>query len=552
MRRSWSPIQLGLVWQRLNGLMDEVAHAFVRTSFSVVVRENWDLAVSLLDHEGRQFAQSSRSVPSFIGTMPRTVRAMLERYPRETLEPGDVLIANDPWIGSGHLNDITMVQPLFRGGDLLCFVGSTFHSVDIGGAPSPAARDVYEEGLCIPVCKVVRRGEESREVVDFLTENLRAPEETLGDMRAQFTAYRLCAERLARLLDEERIDDLYALTAEILDRSEASMRRVLRTIPDGEYADEITADGFDHPLVIRVAIAKRGDEIVLDYAGTSPQIDRPVNCVMGYTFAYSCYAIKCALDPSAPNNDGSFRPITIRAPEGCLVNPRRPAPVWGRHVTGHYLPFVLHGALARVIPDRVIADSGGPLWNVYFKGTDGHGRKFVRLFFMNGGHGARPTLDGPSCLSFPSNVANTPIEQFENSLPMVVTEKQLVTDSGGVGRHRGGAGQRLSFKSVSPNPITFVIRHERIIHPPRGLNGGGPGAPGLDLLNGAPIPSKTQMTMAPGDVVTFQTPGGGGMYPAADRDPALVRRDVEDGLVSPGAARRDYGVDVGTAGPRGR
>jgi N-methylhydantoinase B len=510
----------------------------------VVVRENWDLAVSLMDADGRVFAQSSRSIPSFLGTMPRTLAAILQRCPKHTLEPGDVLISNDPWMGTGHLNDITMVRPIFRGTELVAFVGSTFHTVDIGGAPSPFAKDAFEEGLCIPALKIVRRGEENTDVVAFLAENLREPQETLGDIRAQFAAYELAQAKLLRMLQDEGIDDLRLVTDQILARSENSMRSQLAALPDGEFTNEVTADGFEHPLTIRCAVRKQGSELTVDYTGTDAQVDRPVNSVMNFTFAYSAYAIKCAFDPTAPNNDGGLRPLKILAPEGCLVNPRRPAPVWGRHLSGHYLPFAMFGALAQVIPERVAADSGSPIWNVYFKGNDRRGRKYVKMFFMSGGYGARANSDGPSCLSFPTNVANSPVEQFENHVPMLVTEKRLIPDSGGAGRFRGGLGQRLSFRSLSPDPLTFMIRHERVQHAPRGFLEGLPGRAGVDLVDGERIPAKTVMSLHTGQVVTFETPGGGGMYAPGERDRASLARDLRHGVVSPAAAERDYGVSA--------
>lgn len=538
------PVQLGIVWQRLTGLMDEIAQTFVRTSFSVVVRENWDLAMSFMDAEGRVFAQSSRSIPSFLGTMPRTLQEILKRHPKETLEPGDVLISNDPWMGTGHLNDITMVRPIFRGSELIAFVGSTFHTVDIGGAPNPFARDCYEEGLCIPVLKIMRRGEENGDVVAFLTENLREPDETLGDLRAQFAAFEQAQKRLLRLLDDERIADLRHVTDQILARSEQSMRSMLEAAPDGEFHDEVMADGYDAPLRICCTVRKKDSSLEVDYAGTTAQIDKPINSVMNFTFAYSAYAIKCAFDPTSPNNDGSLRPVRILAPEGSLVNPTRPAPVWGRHLSGHYLPFAIFGALSQMIPERIAADSGSPIWNIYFKGTDKFCRKFVKMFFMSGGYGARADSDGPACLSFPTNVANSPIEQFETQAPLIVTEKRLITDSGGAGRFRGGAGQRISFRSTSAEPLTFLIRHERVKHPPRGFLGGLPGSAGVDMLNGERIAAKSVVTMKAGDVATFETPGGGGMYAPAERALESVRKDVADGIVSLAAARRDYGLDA--------
>ena len=542
MGKSISTPQLGIVWQRLTGLMDEVAQTFVRTSFSVVVRENWDLACSLMDADGRVFAQSSRSIPSFLGSMPRTLAAMLQRYPKISLEPGDVLISNDPWLGTGHLNDITMVRPIFRGTELVAFVGSTFHTVDIGGAPSPFAKDSFEEGLCIPILKILRRGEENSDVVSFLQENLREPSETLGDIRAQFAAFELAQTKLLGLLSQEGIDDLKSVTDQILLRSENSMRKMLEALPDGEFDDQVTSDGFDKPLIICCAIRKKGSEIVVDFAGTDSQIDKPVNSVMNFTFSYSAYAIKCAFDPTSPNNDGGLRPLSILAPEGCLVNPTRPAPVWGRHLSGHYLPFVIFGALSKMVPEKIIADSGSPIWNVYFKGVDRSKRKFVKMFFMSGGYGARAISDGPSCLSFPTNVANSPIEQFENQAPMLVTEKSLLIDSGGAGLYRGGLGQRIAFQSLSPDPLTFMIRHERVKHPPRGFLGGLDGGAGVDLLDGHHIPAKTVMVMQQAQVVTFETPGGGGMLPPNERKHSAIARDVLDGVVSSRSAQNDYAM----------
>ena len=532
-----SALELGVAWRRFNGLMDETAQTFVRTSFSSVVRDNWDLAVGLMDSRGRQFAQSSRSIPSFIGTMPRTLKVMLRRYPKSSLKPGDILISNDGYHGTGHLNDITMIRPIFRGNELICFIGSVFHTVDIGGAPSVSARDSYEEGLTIPVCKIVREGIENEDVIAFITENLRQPEETLGDIRAQFVAYETAQARLIRILGDERIDDLDSLAGEILSRSEAAMRSAISQAPDGVYRDRIMVDGFEEPLTICCEVRIEGNRLHVDFSGTSPQVSRPINSAMNFTRAYSGYAIKCAFDPTTPNNDGSFRPITISAPEGCLINPLRPAPIWARHLSGHYLPPVIFGALSQFMPQRVIADCGSPLWNVYFSGRHAGGQRFVKMFFMNGGHGARPHQDGPACLSFPSNVATMPLEQFENSVPLLVTEKSLIPDSGGPGRFRGGAAQRLGFRVTSDHPVTMTIRHERVRFPPRGLLGGLPGSAGRDYVNGEEIDAKVRMDLQPDDVVTFETPGGGGLGPPGERDEAMLRGDLQSGLVTPEGVR---------------
>ena len=319
--KKFSALQVGIVWQRLNGLLDETAHVFVRTSFSSVVRDNWDFAVCLMDSNGRLFAQSSRSIPSFIGSMPRTLKIMLKRFPKETLSPGDVMISNDGYYGTGHLNDITMIRPVFRDGKLIAYLGSVFHSVDIGGAPSVTAKDSFEEGLTIPVSKILIKGIRNEDVIAFMTDNLRAPEETFGDIGAQFSAYELGIKRLIKILDDEKIDDLDALVEEILGRSEIAMRKAISAIPDGIYSDEIMLDGFDEPLKICCEVSISGSDLSVDFSGTSEQINRPVNSVLNYTIAYSAYAIKCAFDPYTPNNEGSFRPITITASRGLSAKP---------------------------------------------------------------------------------------------------------------------------------------------------------------------------------------------------------------------------------------
>ncbi len=503
------PLQLGIIWQRLSGFIDEAAQVFLRTSFSSVVRDNWDMAVGLMDSQGRQIVQSSKSVPSFIGTMPRTLQCMLEVIAPNELNPGDVIIGNDAYQGTGHLNDITMVMPIFRGESIIGYVGSTFHSVDIGGAPSVQARDAFEEGLTIPPCRILERGKENPTVIAFLEQNLRAPAETLGDIRAQFSAYRQADTRLLELLEAESIDDLDALVDEILNRSESSMRSAIQALPNGTYSDTIWLDGFEEPLQIQCAIRIDGSNVAIDYAGTSEQVARPINSVLNYTIAYTNYAFKCLLDPSTPNNDGTFRPLTITAPEGCLVNPVRPAPVWARHLSGHYLPPVIFGALSKILPERVVADCGSPQWNVYFHGRRDDGRDFVKMFFMNGGHGAREGRDGAPCLSFPSNVATVSVERFECTVPLLIREKALIAGSGGDGNFRGGDGQRITFEVTGEEPVAATIRHERVRFAPRGLSGGGPGAPGRDFVNGERVAPKGRYVLQPGETATFETPGGG-------------------------------------------
>ena len=527
------PVRLGLIWRRMDGIVDQVAETFVRAAFSVVVRDNYDMAFSLFDERGRQLTQSKRSIPSFMGTLPRTLQAVLEQHPADTLAPGDTIITNDSWIGTGHLNDISMIQPIFRDRTLIAFAASTAHTVDIGGAPSPTARDRFEEGLTIPICKIVEAGTESRVVLSFLEENLRQPTETLGDIRAQFAAYRDCARMLNRLFDEEEIDGLAVVADEIIKRSQLSMEAAIEALPDGTYTDGFDIDGVDQPLRVECILTISGNTISIDFTGTSDQVLWPINSVLNYTQAYACYAVKCLLDPNAPNNAGTLAPITVSAPEGCLLNATPPAPVWGRHLSGHYVPPAIFGALAEILPDKICAESGSPLWNVYFSGRKPNGdENFVKMFFMNGGHGARSHGDGPGCLSFPSNVSNQPIEAFEHQAPLLVTEKALVPDTGGAGKYRGGNAQRIGFISRSDQPVTMTIRHERVVFPPRGLLGGEVGSVGIDKVNGRKIPAKSRTELKPGDEVSFQTPGGGGLFPPSEREPDMIENDARSGLTT--------------------
>ena len=527
------PVRLGLIWRRMDGIVDQVAETFVRAAFSVVVRDNYDMAFSLFDELGRQLTQSKRSIPSFMGTLPRTLQAVLEKHPANTLAPGDTIITNDSWIGTGHLNDISMIHPIFRSGTLIAFAASTAHTVDIGGAPSPSARDRYEEGLTIPICKIVEAGTESPVVLSFLEENLRQPTETLGDIRAQFAAYRDCARMLNRLFDEEEIDGLAVVADEIIKRSQLSMEAAIEALPDGTYTDGFDIDGVDQSLRVECIVTISGNTISIDFTGTSDQVLWPINSVLNYTQAYACYAVKCLLDPNAPNNAGTLAPISVSAPEGCLLNATPPAPVWGRHLSGHYVPPAIFGALAEVLPDKICAESGSPLWNVYFSGKKPNGDgNFVKMFFMNGGHGARSHGDGPGCLSFPSNVSNQPIEAFEHQAPLLVTEKALVPDTGGAGKYRGGNAQRIGFISRSDQPVTMTIRHERVGFPPRGLLGGEVGSVGIDMVNGRKIPAKSRTELKPGDEVSFQTPGGGGLFPPSEREPDMIQNDARSGLTT--------------------
>lgn len=532
MANEFDPISLKILWNRLVAIVDQAAVTLVRTSFSTVVRESNDFACVLLDSNGRSLVQNSAAIPSFIGTLPITVRHFLKRFPPESLAPGDVLITNDPWLATGHLPDITVAKPIFHHGRLVAFAGSVAHSPDIGGRiRSPDARQVYEEGLRIPISKLFEAGDLNELLDDIIRTNVRVPDQVTGDLMAQVAANELAADRLVRLMDELGIDDLTDLAKVIHSQSEQAMRRAIKAIPDGDYTSEVRPDGFEDELRIAMRLTVAGEEIHVDYAGSSLQVDHALNTVLNYTYAYTAYPIKCITSPDIPNNEGSFNPITVTAPEGSLLNPRFPAAVGGRALIGHYLSAAVFQALATVVPGAVQAPTGSPLWCLTMTGQH-RGKGFTGVYFLNGGQGASERKDGISCLSFPSNVSNTPVEVMETQSPILLEQKSLRNDSGGDGRHRGGLGQNLEVLITADASVTVAFLADRLRNPAAGLLGGGNGARGHVRLNGQPINPKRQIVVQPGDRLLLSTPGGGGFGSPVERDRERLRRDIENNLVS--------------------
>lgn len=506
------PITLEVLWKRLIALTDEAAGTLVRSSFCTIVRESNDYACVLMDSRGRSVAQSTVSVPSFLGTLPITCKHFLRRFPVETLRNGDVLLTNDPWLATGHLPDMTMITPVFHRGRVVAFTGCTAHSPDIGGRiRSGDAREVFEEGLRLPPLKFVDAGRLNELIIEVIQANVRVPDQVLGDLMAQVGTNEMAARRLLGLLDEYPGLDFAELAQVVQDRSEQAIRAAIRALPDGVYEDEFEVDGFDHPLTVRCAITVEDDRLHADFTGSSPQVPQSINAVLNYTYAYTVYPIKCVLDPGVPNNEGCFNPITVWAPEGTFLNPRPGAGVGGRALTGHHLHAAVFGALAKAVPDRVQADSGAPLWFISPTGVDRRGDRFAGTIFWNGGVGASSRRDGISAMAYPGNVSNTPVEMLEHEFPFRFHEKALVRGTGGTGRFRGGDGQRIVLQVVNPEPVTVSFLVERIHHPARGRLGGNAGAPGVVLVNGQPLENpKRIVVLQSGDIVTLQTPGGGG------------------------------------------
>jgi N-methylhydantoinase B len=537
MSAPFDAITLEVLWTRVISVVDEAAKAIVRTSFSTLSNEANDFACVLTDARGFALAQNSGSIPSFIGTLPATVRHFLREIGPENMRPGDVLITNDPWQGTGHMSDVSLVKPIFHRDRLVAFSSTTSHMPDIGGRiRAIEARELFEEGFHIPLTRLIRDGRPDETLLALLRANVRTPDQTVGDIWAQVSANELMENRVRRLMDEYELESLDGLGDELFGRSEGAMREAIRAVPDGTYRFGIETDGFEAPYRFRIALTVRGDEIVADFTGTSPAQPRAINCVMAYTYAMTAYAVRCALLPGLPNNEGMYRPVKVEAPEGCLLNPKFPAAVVSRAQTGHYVPILVLGALHQVIPDRVAAAAGSPLWAVAQSGLRDDGRPYTTVLFFNGGMGATSGKDGEHVLSWPSNISSTPVEVAERNSPLFFHYKRMRPGSGGRGHFRGGLGQDVLIESESKRPIVMSFMAERTRFPAPGLAGGGAGGLGDVRINGKKVDHRRQHVLERGDRVLVSTPGGGGYGPAGQRSRDLRARDHRDGYVGRGGS----------------
>lgn len=536
------PVALQILWSRLVAIVDESAAALQRTSFSTTVRESNDYACALLGPDARSLAENTLGVPSFAGVMSRVMAEFLDRFPLETWRPGDVGLTNDPWLSTGHLPDTTIVTPVFLGSRVVAFTANAAHKSDMGGAGYTAlATEVFEEGLRIPLCKVHVAGEPNEAVLDIIRANTRTPEVVMGDIAAQVAASHVCEERLLEFLAEQQLHDLAHVGDAVQRRAEHAMRGAIRALPDGEYAYAFDTDGFEEPLHIAVTITIEGDSLIIDFAGTSDQIARGVNSVYNYTYALTCYTVKCVLDPETPKNEGSYRPIDVRVPEGSALNPRFPAAVNARSMSGHFVSSAVLGALSQVVPDQVIADSGScPGLRLHFSGVDRDGHSFGQMLFPNGGMGASAVRDGLDCTGFPTNAGGASIEVTEAVAPLIVWKREYLTDSGGAGRQRGGMGQQVVIEYVSDRPGVLRSQFDRMRFPAPGLFGGHPGGRSAITLNGVPQPGKMMEPIRQGDIVVADYAGGGGFGPPEERLPEQVAQDLRKGAISPEAARDVY------------
>ena len=552
-------VTLEVIKNALASTADEMALVVMRSAYSPVVRDTMDYSTALCDRNGRVVAQGL-TLAVQLGTFPTVMRYVLEEY-GSSAQPGDIYITNDPYgYGGQHLPDIYVIKPIFVAGELEGYAATMAHHSDVGGiAPGSIAvhaTEIYQEGLRIPLSKLADAGVENEILFRLLAANTRQPIHVLGDLRAQLAACRVGERGLTALL-ERYGPDAHVYMDELQRVAERMMRAELALLPDGvhaftDYIDGVGNDPAPIPICVRVEIA--GDEVLIDFAGTSPQIEASVNCPVGMVFA-ACYcAIRGIVRGEIPDCEGYMVPIRINAPVGTVVNPVLPAACGARGVIGYRVYDAIMGALAPLVPDRVLAaGEGGPsliAWGGYQRGSDEERIPFGTTEVLVGTWGARSSRDGLEGVSNPlANLGNQPIELLEADLPLRVERYGVVPDSGGAGRQRGGLAYVREYR-VLARRATLTIRTDRRDHPPYGLEGGGPGAPSSNVVISSdgsrelPTMPMEAYTLVEGDRFTHVSAGGGGFGPPYDRDPAAVLDDVLDGKVSVTAARERYGVVI--------
>ena len=548
---SAAAIRHQLAWSRLMAVVEEQAQALIRTAFGTPTREAGDLSAGVFLPDGRMLAQAVTGTPGHVNSMAESVKHFIARFPAGTMGEGDVFLTNDPWKGTGHLFDMTMVTPVFHGEGgarrLVALFAATLHVIDIGGiGSSPDGLEIWHEGLFLPILRFIRAGVADPAVLAIIHANVRDPAQVEGDLFALVACNQVGAQRLHGLLREFALDDLQDLGEWIIGHSARAMRAALADWPRGTWHAQLVSDGYNAPLTLQAAVTIGDEGVHVDFAGSSDAVARGINVPKAYTDAYTSFGIRCLIGADVPNNAGSLAAIRVDAPEGCILNALHPAPVTARHVVGQLLPDLVFGALRQARPDRVPAEGASSLWNLQLVGGEGlagasaedaqalqRGPRFNIISFSTGGTGARPGRDGLSVTAYPSGVRNVSLEILETSAPLVFERKEYRTDSGGTGAQRGGLGQVIAVRHAQPDAaLVIAAAFDRVHHPARGALGGGDGAPGrLRLGSGAVLRPKGRQVIPAGDRLVVETPGGGGLGDPALRDSALAARDRLHGLV---------------------
>ncbi|MGC3939835.1 hydantoinase B/oxoprolinase family protein [Roseobacter sp. EG26] len=534
-----SRTRLQVMWNRLLAVVEEQGQALIRAAFSPIVRECGDISAGIFDIHGRMLAQAVTGTPGHINTMAEAVKTLCSLFDADQMQPGDIYMTNDPWIASGHLNDFLLMMPAFSNGTVVGFSACTSHLVDLGGlGMGPEGADIFDEGLLIPPCKLVERGEINSLLMSIIKANSREPIANEGDIYALIACCETGADRLVKMMAEFGIADLEVLADYIIDTSRAGTLSAIADVPRGTYRNSLTVDGYECPIELHATLTISPGGVLLDFAGTDACSAKGINVPLNYATAYSVFALRCIIGPDIPNNAGSLDPFQVVAPENCILNAQPPAPVAMRHTLGQMTPDLVFGCLAQALPDSVPAEGASCMYDLPIRSmpsTSGSADKeFALELVYNGGTGARPGKDGLSATAFPSGVWGSQVETTEAAAPVIIKKRMLRPDSGGAGKFRGGLGQDIELCAAGDEDILLFLSVERINNAARGRSGGGDGAAGHISLKKANsiLGGKGQFVIPAGETLIFQTPGGGGFGPPSLRATDALRRDLEDELVS--------------------
>ena len=530
-------IQNQVMWNRLLSVVEEQGQTLVRTAFSPIVRECGDISAGVFDLEGRMMAQAVTGTPGHVNSMAESVKHFINHFPLNTMFEGDIFITNDPWMGTGHLNDFVLTTPCFKDNKIVGLFSCTSHLTDIGGlGVGPDATDIHMEGLYIPMLKLADKGVMNKTLLKLIGQNTRQPVETEGDVYSLAACNDIGCKRLVEMMKEFKIDDLKKLSDFIYDKSLSAVENEIKKIPNGVYKNSMMIDGFEKDIKLEAKLKVSDNFISVDYTGTSDKSKFGINVPLSYTKAYTCFGLSCLVSAEIPNNAGSLKPFEIDAPIGSILNAPYPAAVCARHIIGQMLPDVVFGCLEKAIPEKVPAEGASCLWNITFRGKTDRGPNKNSLFavtaVVNGGTGARPNKDGLSATAYPSGVRGTPVEINEAVAPLLFLKKEYNPGSGGKGKFNGGLGQVIEIKSAIDEDMDLLASFDRIKFPARGRSHGENGNAGqVSIKNKRKLNGKGTQVIKAGEILQIFTPGGGGLGGYSDRDKELIETDIENELI---------------------
>ena len=525
-------IQNQVMWNRLLSVVEEQGQTLIRTAFSPIVRECGDISAGVFDLEGRMMAQAVTGTPGHVNSMAESVKHFINHFPLNTMFEGDIFITNDPWMGTGHLNDFVLTTPCFKDNKIVGLFSCTSHLTDIGGlGVGPDATDIHMEGLYIPMLKLADKGVMNKTLLKLIGQNTRQPVETEGDVYSLAACNDIGCKRLVEMMKEFKIDDLKKLSDFIYDKSLSAVENEIKKIPNGVYKNSMMIDGFEKDIKLEAKLKVSDNFISVDYTGTSDKSKFGINVPLSYTKAYTCFGLSCLVSAEIPNNAGSLKPFEIDAPIGSILNAPYPAAVCARHIIGQMLPDVVFGCLEKAIPEKVPAEGASCLWNITFRGKTDRGPNNNSLFavtaVVNGGTGARPNKDGLSATAYPSGVRGTPVEINEAVAPLLFLKKEYNPGSGGKGKYNGGMGQVIEIKSAIDEDMDLLASFDRIKFPARGrLNGENGNAGKVSIKNKRKLNGKGTQVIKAGEILQIFTPGGGGLGDYSDRDKELIETDI--------------------------